>query len=150
MSWCLITAADRRTNSTASRTLPPPLTAVIPRPQTSPSPPPPPSNASGCSSPLRGSLSLPPVTSRRLVESAFDTYIPLDECYSGSRPVTHYPRSANASPQVCVRGRPVRTKSHQNESIFRSNRTKISVLMGVRSDGIFVLTGIRSNGISLE
>jgi len=45
-------------------------------------------------------------------------------------------------------GRPVRTKSHQNESIFRCNRTKNFVLMGVRSDGIFVLTGIRSIGIS--
>jgi len=38
---------------------------------------------------------------------------------------------------VClIGGRPVRTKSHQNESIFRSNRTKNFVLMGVRSDGI--------------
>ena len=49
---------------------------------------------------------------------------------------------------VVVGGRPVRTKSHQNESIFRSNRTKNFVLTGVRSDGIFVLTGIRSIGIS--
>ena len=39
------------------------------------------------------------------------------------------------------RGRPVRTKSRQNESIFQSSRTKNFVLMGFRSDGIFVLTG---------
>jgi len=37
---------------------------------------------------------------------------------------------------TCRWGGPVRTKSHQNESIFRCKRTKNFVLMGVRSDGI--------------
>jgi len=35
------------------------------------------------------------------------------------------------------RERPVRTKSHQNESIFRSNATKNFVVKGFRSGGIF-------------
>jgi len=34
------------------------------------------------------------------------------------------------------RGRPVRTKSRQNESLFRSNGTHVFVLLGFRSDGI--------------
>jgi len=42
------------------------------------------------------------------------------------------------------RERPIRTKSHQNKSIFRSNGTKNFVMASFRSDGIFVLTGIRS------
>ena len=33
-------------------------------------------------------------------------------------------------------GRPVRTKSRQNESLFRSNGTRVFVLLGFRSDGI--------------
>ena len=33
-------------------------------------------------------------------------------------------------------GRPVRTKSRQNESLFRSNGTHVFVLLGFRSDGI--------------
>ena len=33
-------------------------------------------------------------------------------------------------------GRPVRTKSRRNESLFRSNATHVFVLLGFRSDGI--------------
>ena len=38
--------------------------------------------------------------------------------------------------QAGQRGRPVRTKSRQNESLFRSNGTHVFVLLGFRSDGI--------------
>jgi len=38
--------------------------------------------------------------------------------------------------EILERRRPVRTKSHQNESLFRSNGTHVFVLLGFRSDGI--------------
>ena len=98
MLRCSVSITDRKTSSTAATpraTLPPPLTALGPCPPASPSSPP--YYPSGCGSTLD---SLLPPACRQVGDRASDTYIPLDECFSGPRPVTHYPRSANASPQV--------------------------------------------------
>ena len=100
--WCWVSVTDRKTSSTVATpraTLPPPLTALGPCPPASPSSPlSPPYYPSGCGSTLDSPL---PPPGRQIGDRGSDTYIPLDECFSGARPVTHYPRSANASPQVC-------------------------------------------------
>jgi len=101
---CWFVATDRKTNSTSTTptaTLPPPLTALGPRSSAGPSSPSsPPYYPSGCGSTLDRLL---PPQSRQIGDRSSDTYIPLDECYSGARPVTHHPQSANASPQVCMK-----------------------------------------------
>jgi len=52
--------------------------------------------------------------------------------------VPAYPGSPGKGPlngRTYEWGRPVRTKSRQNESLFRSNGTHVFVLLGFRSDG---------------
>jgi len=90
------------TSATPRTTLPPPLTIMGPRSSAGPSSPSsssPPYYPSGCGSTLDRLL---PPASRQIGDRSSDTYIPLDECYSGSRPMTHHPQSANSSPQVCA------------------------------------------------
>ena len=55
---------------------------------------------------------------------------------SQRRQLAVYSRRVEPQPQrLGCRGRPVRTKSRQNESLFRSNGTHVFVLLGFRSDG---------------
>jgi len=105
-------ATDRKTNSVGSprATLPPPLT-LVGGPRSSPaglssSPHWPSGGGGGGGStldrllPAAGASGCRQSGDRRPSD---DTYIPLDECYSGAKRlvvVNHHPHSANVSPQV--------------------------------------------------